>query len=1454
MADSHIYISHSSRDDDFVSELRKSLEALGLSVWVDSRGLRGGAQLAPEVERAITEARAFIAVISPGTVNSPWVRREIRQAVEVEGQRGPRDFRVVPVLLAGIEPSALSLWFEEPSAVRVEARTGDVAEVLPGLLMALGERLPDETQMAREVVARPVAELMLTLTDPRVVNSDGKRRVAATARLCYLASDSTARSVESRRFSFNSPFGPLEAEDLRWYLESYYLWPVGVFKERALGIESSLPHWGRELYQACLSSPSTESILAAWMHSGQNAEHRFSVLIDASLPEGSGWQEQLASAEAAAELLSLPWELLHDGRGFLFQGRTPVSIRRCLPSRRPQKVVAACLPIRILLVSPRPEDETTPYVDHRVTALPLADAVEGLGELAELTVLTPPTFPAVDEAMRRAADEGRPFAVVHFDGHGVFDRETGTGKLCFEDPRDAQKLTARRTALVEGEALAAVARNHRIPLVFLDAPETATTTASPAASVAAKLLEEGVTSVVAMSHSVLVETARRFVGAFYRNLAEGHRVGAAMLAGQQELYRDTYRGRMLGAGELRLQDWFVPVLYQEEQDPQLISKLPPEAVRQLQARQRSLSFGEVPSPPAHAFVGRSRELLALERLLHAEPWAVVRGQGGAGKTTLVSEFARWLVRTGRHARAAFVSLEHYADARGVLESLGRQLLPDDYTVADYADLKQALQPVERALKDAATLIVLDNLESVLPDGEGRLPPGAAPFEDLIALFRSLLDASPATRLVFTTREPLPAPFNDHRRELNLGALGREDAVRLVSEVMKREGLEPKADDPGSDPQEVTELVEAAGCYARALVLLSREVARKGVRATTENLSRLMGELHARFPADGENSLYASVELSLRRLPAESRRRVKALAPFHGGAHVVVLAQVLGEEPDEAAGLARQLIEVGLAEFMGDGHLRLDPALPPYLLRGMDQAEQEELRPRWAEAMSGLTTFLYQQQSQDAGLAARLTLLELQNLLALLRWAEEKSAPEETVALADSIARLLSELGRPQALAEAEAIMKRAEHNLGGWGHASFVAATAKVERLMERGEVRAAFEAAERLLSRGLDAGEGAYAGAAYDLALAHFTLGRVLKTAGAADAALTVLEEARRRFESLGGAEEIAAGRMLSSTITEVGDCLRSLGRLDEAATKYDEAIKYNENFGDKRAVAVCKAQLGTIRLYQKRFSECLTILNEASRTFEALGEPTSMAAVWHQIGMAHMEAGHYEQAERAYRQSLAVRVQQKDAAGEAGSLNQLGNLYTRMARHEDSVKCYQAAANITLGLRDLYNEGRILNNLAIAFIQTQRYDKARDALRRATECKAPYGHAAEPWTTWALMQTLEQVTGNQSAAGEAWHKAVEQYFDYRRAGGYASTLGAEMCSTVGQGIAAGYVSKVEEFLSGIQVKDAETNSWLKPLTTKLRLILKGSRDPALAEDLTLDYKDAAELRLLLESLDANP
>ena len=232
--------------------------------------------------------------------------------------------------------------------------------------------------------ARPVEELVLTLTDPKIETAEGKRRARATATLEYAPARSGSRRIESRLYTFTAPLGPIEKEDLRWYLESYSLWPVGVFKDRADATERKLPKWGADLFRAAFGDKEAREALTAWQHA-QEAERRFSVEVGSNLPKDATEKAQAEAREAATELLSLPWELLHDGRAWLFKGTHPVRVRRRLPNRQAQPARPTALPIRILLISPRPA------TDGKGFRIELGE-IEAV--LLQHPAATPPSWPA----------------------------------------------------------------------------------------------------------------------------------------------------------------------------------------------------------------------------------------------------------------------------------------------------------------------------------------------------------------------------------------------------------------------------------------------------------------------------------------------------------------------------------------------------------------------------------------------------------------------------------------------------------------------------------------------------------------------------------------------------------------------------------------------------------------------------------------------------------------------------------------------------------------------------------------------------------------------------------------------------------------------------------------------------------------------------------------------------
>jgi tetratricopeptide (TPR) repeat protein len=430
-----------------------------------------------------------------------------------------------------------------------------------------------------------------------------------------------------------------------------------------------------------------------------------------------------------------------------------------------------------------------------------------------------------------------------------------------------------------------------------------------------------------------------------------------------------------------------------------------------------------------------------------------------------------------------------------------------------------------------------------------------------------------------------------------------------------------------------------------------------------------------------------------------------------------------------------------------------------------------------------------------------------------------------------------------AVREAEA------KKLGGWSNVRYYSLTMQIERVLEIGNFPQALEEAQALLDKCLTAGEKAYLGAEYDIADMHFLLGRILLMGGASEAALPLLTEACQRFQRLAVGGNVGAARMASVSLTEKGDCLSSLGRLEEAADTYKENISMAEKLKYDRQIAVGKVQLGTVRMLQKRYGEALQAYHEALKIFTDLGEPASVATIWHQKGMVHEEAGQFDDAEGAYRQSLQMSTQQKNSASEARSLVQLGNLYNKMGRLEEAVIFYSQAADKYIEIGDLKMESVARNNLADTFIKLKRYAETRQEIRRAIECKKPYGHAAEPWNVWNLLYQLEQTVGNPAAAAEARAQAIQLYLAYRREGGENHNPGGRLCAAFREAVQGNQAGEMAAVLGELG-RHPEIDPSIKVLIPKLQAILAGTRDPQLAADPELHYTDAAELLFLLERL----
>lgn len=102
-----IFMSHSSRQKLFVKELRRHIPA-SMSLWIDERELRVGANIEEELESAVrTSCDFFILVIDRDSNESEWVGKEIGWAIQREKELGQTfllPIVVEPDAWAGADP------------------------------------------------------------------------------------------------------------------------------------------------------------------------------------------------------------------------------------------------------------------------------------------------------------------------------------------------------------------------------------------------------------------------------------------------------------------------------------------------------------------------------------------------------------------------------------------------------------------------------------------------------------------------------------------------------------------------------------------------------------------------------------------------------------------------------------------------------------------------------------------------------------------------------------------------------------------------------------------------------------------------------------------------------------------------------------------------------------------------------------------------------------------------------------------------------------------------------------------------------------------------------------------------------------------------------------------------------------------------------------------------------
>jgi len=1247
-------------------------------------------------------------------------------------------------------------------------------------------------------------------------------------------------------YLLTNPLSQPERDDLLWYLEEYWKWPYLEFAARGGQVEELLHELGKRLYQGVFGGVEAKEIIEHW---------RKQPLV----------QHQISIVSELPQVLSLPWELLHDTHGFLaLRPARPISIVRRLPQPEQPAVLASFEPpLRVLVVTARPKGAG--FIDPRGIARELVDEVQAQVEAGtiELEFLRSPTLSALRARLR---DGGHPpIHLLHFDGHGMFNNEEADaqGVLAFE-------TAAGRLSLVKAKDLAGVLRDSGVQLVVLTACQSAMSAPDdPLSSVSAQLIYSGMGAVVAMSLSFLVASATRYVEAFYHALSTGTPILTAQERARQALYSDPRRhiSRRRGDEEgkpIMMRDWWLPHFYQQGSlvlQPLLGKKAQARKQPQRLSPLHRLNEG-MPAEPRYSFSGRARELLQLERLLLSGKLVVIFGFGGVGKTALTREAADWLTRTKMYDEACFVSFEQGGDAAMLLSVLGTyQGIYDGHYSPN--DPRKALEKLKPILKERRILLIADNLESILPKGEAALDEAAR-----IQLWDVLLELSAmGAGVLLTSRD---RAFGDERltqrarvTHLELKGLRPQDAYLLASHLLDDLDID-RARAPYIEMYETLAQLDHHPLAIQLVLPALRELP----------LSQIKSDFAALLPtftddrASGRNrSLLASLEYSLRSLSEEQRSLVSRLAPFEGGASEARLLAITQIAEAEWAKLRPALEQAALlrAEQVHEDiivpFLHFHPVLTPYL-RNRFQADDEALRERYIQYYYELANYLFFEDEHNPEPVRALVRRELPNLRRALELLLKTGELEDAARIADYIARFLYLFGlerehhrlRQQV---AEAVVAASGNEGQVLTFAEWMRESGLGEDELNKGDVRAAYARFTTLLAR-LDAqpadaaqGRGSYE---YCVTLAH--LARCLRPAGQPVVAESRLREALAIVDELihQQPENQVFMRHRGSLLVDLGDVLRDQGYYARAQNLYEEAHTLFINLEDLRSQAAVLVQLGILALLQQDYSEARSHHRAALTLFRTLREPAMEATAWHQLGRIAEEEEAWAEAEQCYRESLAIKEQLGNEIGASITCAQLGMVARGAGRFSEAEGWFKRALEIAERVhRNGPEHAGHLNNLAALLVdevrevheQLSRLGEARSYAEGALAIQETLQESAEIWTTLGNLANIASLEGQPQVA---------QSYRCRAHQTYAAFPGnrQQIDDAFGE-----FISAVASAAKGDMQARAVVEASLPPLeeagwhiTTALQRVLAGERDLFILTD-ELDNQEALLVLRVLEILE---
>jgi two-component sensor histidine kinase/Tfp pilus assembly protein PilF len=215
--------------------------------------------------------------------------------------------------------------------------------------------------------------------------------------------------------------------------------------------------------------------------------------------------------------------------------------------------------------------------------------------------------------------------------------------------------------------------------------------------------------------------------------------------------------------------------------------------------------------------------------------------------------------------------------------------------------------------------------------------------------------------------------------------------------------------------------------------------------------------------------------------------------------------------------------------------------------------------------------------------------------------------------------------------------------------------------------------------------------------------------------------------------------------------------GEYENALVHYLQALKINEEIGNKNGVSDNLCNIGTVYRTQKKYEKALEYQFRALKMDEDMGSNYAIASDHTNIGNIYFDAENYQKAMIYYPKALKVFEELSDKQNTATVLNNIGAVYFNQGNFQIAVENFNKAIKIYEAEGDKLGIAIDLNNIGEVYAGQKEYKKAIAFYNKSLVLATEIGAKDIQKYNYNSLAEVSALMNNYKAAYE-YHKL---YFD---------------------------------------------------------------------------------------------